>query len=158
MKSLHFPSAKAWKIGTFYSFSVITNSFGFKKACCQMLNHWAKEMFQRTGGMHLLRGPSHKLQSISTLLQFSKIFTPWLPITQRIEYKILFSLSRPSFWIQQPSTNITPVYQRTHSTRPHQKSQAWYRMKHTLPNTKYSSTWIAWESQPQGSIISRHGT
>ena len=45
---------------------------------------------------NLLRGPSHKLQSISISLQFSKIFTGSLSLN-RLSIKFLFSLKKPSW-------------------------------------------------------------
>ena len=65
----------------------------------------------------LLRGPSHKLQSISTSLQFSKIFTGSLSLNG-LSIKFLFSLSRPS-WMASPLICINMLIPQTHysSTR-----------------------------------------
>ena len=58
----------------------------------------------------LLRGPSHKPQSISTSLQFSKIFTGSLSLNG-LSIKFLFSLSRPS-WMASPLICINILYLR----------------------------------------------
>ena len=58
----------------------------------------------------LLREPSHKLQSISTSLQFSKISTGSLSLNG-LSIKFLFSLSRPS-WIASPLICINILYLR----------------------------------------------
>ena len=58
----------------------------------------------------LLRGPSHKLQSITTSLQFSQISTSSLSLNG-LSVKFLFSLSRPS-WMASPLICINILYLR----------------------------------------------
>ena len=58
----------------------------------------------------LLPEPSHKLQSISMSLQFSKIFTGSLSLNG-LSTKFLFSLSRPS-WMASPLICINCLYLR----------------------------------------------
>ena len=72
---------------------------------------WASRT-SRNSSVHkiLLRGPSHKLQSISTSLQFSKISTGSLSL-DGLSIKFLFSLSRPS-WMASPLICINILYLR----------------------------------------------
>ena len=72
---------------------------------------WASRT-SRNSSMYkiLLRRPSHKLQSISTSLQFSKISTGSLSLNG-LSIKSLFSLSRPS-WMASPLIFINIVYLR----------------------------------------------
>ena len=79
---------------------------------CNSLHFGMSKRTSRNSSVYkiLLRGPSHKLQSISTSLQFSQISTGSLSLNG-LSIKFLFSLSRPS-WMAIPLSCINIWYLR----------------------------------------------